>query len=218
MIPLNKRNVINNQRYSINGFPCLYLGTSLYVCWEETRRPDLDKVNYVAMRYVKSKPLKLLDIGIYKEINDINKLKSVLLSILCSMEVKEENDNDSFKKEYVFPELVLHSLIDFNITHKNNILDGIVYLSAKYHADKCEYKGVQSIMKNIVLPTRKTEGELCDELMSMFTMSKTSALFMERIYGRSFCSIRTRPTEYTGSLFDLIEKDLEKGKFVKIKE
>lgn len=208
-IPLNKRCNISSQRYSINGFPCLYLGTSLYDCWEETRRPDLDKVNYVALKYVRHKELRLLDIGKRLEIKTIDQLKSVMLSILCSMKVKEEEDSKSFKKEYVFPELILHSLIDYNNEAKEaNKYDGIVYLSARYYYDRCEYRS-SSIMKNVILPTSATTGEFCPKLTQMFTISKTHALFMERIYGRSFCGIKARPTKYTGSLFHSIEEDLK---------
>ena len=41
-IPFNKRSKITNQRYSINGIPCLYLGNSALVCWEELNRPTPD--------------------------------------------------------------------------------------------------------------------------------------------------------------------------------
>lgn len=33
-IPFSKRYLVNAQRYSVAGQPCLYLGTSLYVCWQ----------------------------------------------------------------------------------------------------------------------------------------------------------------------------------------
>lgn len=34
-IPLNKRRMVTTQRYSTPGYPCLYLGKSIYTCWEE---------------------------------------------------------------------------------------------------------------------------------------------------------------------------------------
>ena len=33
-IPYDKRNLIGNQRFSISGTPCLYIGGSSYICWE----------------------------------------------------------------------------------------------------------------------------------------------------------------------------------------
>lgn len=32
-IPFNQRHLVSAQRYSVAGLPCLYLGTSLYICW-----------------------------------------------------------------------------------------------------------------------------------------------------------------------------------------
>ena len=38
-IPINNRRSVKTQRYSTPGFPCLYLGNSIYGCWEEMGRP-----------------------------------------------------------------------------------------------------------------------------------------------------------------------------------
>lgn len=43
-IPFSKRHLVGAQRYSVDGLPCLYLGTSLYVCWQEMNKPDFDKL------------------------------------------------------------------------------------------------------------------------------------------------------------------------------
>ncbi len=37
-IPFELRGMVAIQRYSIPGFPCLYLGSTLYGCWEELRK------------------------------------------------------------------------------------------------------------------------------------------------------------------------------------
>ncbi|EKY1899196.1 hypothetical protein OM371_004703, partial [Salmonella enterica subsp. enterica serovar Lille] len=39
-IPFSMRHLVNAQRYSVAGLPCLYLGSSLYVCWLEMDKPD----------------------------------------------------------------------------------------------------------------------------------------------------------------------------------
>jgi len=38
-IPFELRHLVTTQRYSIPGFPTLYAGSSLYVCWLELGRP-----------------------------------------------------------------------------------------------------------------------------------------------------------------------------------
>ena len=45
-IPYDKRNLVGNQRYSLFGLPCLYLGGSSYICWEELGRKDFSTTNY----------------------------------------------------------------------------------------------------------------------------------------------------------------------------
>ena len=37
-VPFNMREKVSSARFSIPGFPCLYLGTSLEVCWNEIKR------------------------------------------------------------------------------------------------------------------------------------------------------------------------------------
>lgn len=44
-IPFNKRELIKTQRFSISGVPCLYLGTTSYVCWLEMNKPRDSEFN-----------------------------------------------------------------------------------------------------------------------------------------------------------------------------
>ena len=44
-IPFDKRYLVKTQRYSLAGIPSLYLGSSLYVCWQEMGKPDLNKLH-----------------------------------------------------------------------------------------------------------------------------------------------------------------------------
>ena len=44
-IPFNLREKVSTQRYSIPGFPCIYMGDSIYVCWEEMGRPSIHEIS-----------------------------------------------------------------------------------------------------------------------------------------------------------------------------
>ncbi len=59
-IPFELRGKVNTQRYSIPGFPSLYLGRTIYVCWEELNRPKID--DFQVMRLESTKPIKFLDL------------------------------------------------------------------------------------------------------------------------------------------------------------
>ncbi len=41
-VPFEKRHLLGNNRFSLSGVPCLYCGSSIYGCWEELDRPNLD--------------------------------------------------------------------------------------------------------------------------------------------------------------------------------
>ena len=152
-IPFDKRGIIGNQRYRINGFPCLYVSTSLYESWEELRQPHLQNLYAIAIAFTKS--LKLLDLRLVREISSIDQLRAYLLRLplilACSIKVKE--DSASFKPEYIMPQTLLHSI--------RKDVDGILYTSLRkdytfYDSDfdKC------SNSDNIVLPvnTSKKNG------------------------------------------------------------
>ena len=59
-IPFDKRAMVGSERYSIPGFPCLYVGASALVCWEEMGRPPLDDF-YISMLRYKGDYSKILD-------------------------------------------------------------------------------------------------------------------------------------------------------------
>jgi hypothetical protein len=55
-IPFEKRHEVTTQRFSIPGLPCLYLGGSVYVCWEELARPEFSKVHIARAQPLGSAP------------------------------------------------------------------------------------------------------------------------------------------------------------------
>jgi hypothetical protein len=50
-VPFENRNLVNNSRYSIAGLPCLYLGSSTWICWEELDRPELSGCIFSRFRF-----------------------------------------------------------------------------------------------------------------------------------------------------------------------
>ena len=53
-VPFEKRRLVQNQRYSIAGLPCLYLGSSIWICWEELGRPSLDSLSISRFQVVEN--------------------------------------------------------------------------------------------------------------------------------------------------------------------
>ncbi|HHG1224449.1 TPA: hypothetical protein ACPUKL_005353, partial [Klebsiella pneumoniae] len=62
-IPFNQRHLVRAQRFSVAGLPCLYLGTSLYICWREMDKPDFDKLYISAYKIDENDDSMVLNIG-----------------------------------------------------------------------------------------------------------------------------------------------------------
>lgn len=62
-IPFQSRHAVSPQRYSTSGIPMLYLGSSLYVCWEEMGRPDFSTLWVSALRLREDEKARLLNLG-----------------------------------------------------------------------------------------------------------------------------------------------------------
>lgn len=177
-IPFDLRGKVENQRYSISGLPCLYISTSLYQSWEELRRPYLQHLYAVAMRFTEK--LNLLDMRLIREISSEKQLKSYLkrlpLIIACSMKVK--NDDDSFKPEYILSQTLLHTVI-------RNGIDGILYSSVRkdfsfYNENVWDF----SNNENLVIPVKTSASEgFCKQLLRIMEISNSLNIEQEMIKG-----------------------------------
>lgn len=145
-IPYSKRNFVKEQRFSVEGCPCLYLGTSSFDCWNECRKPDIDSVFISGFRPNENgERLKILNLaiseplidGVYqKQLEARNSMARYLqnemirifpLVIASSFSVKDDRPN-RVKNEYIIPHLIMNSL------HKCGF-DGVAYLSKRVEVD-----------------------------------------------------------------------------------
>lgn len=184
-IPLNLRGQVTTQRYSMPGYPCLYLGKSIYACWEELKRPALD--DFAVSAFKARKKFYLLDLRLrkrfYTKENCLQFLKMLPIVLACSMRVKNEDDN--FKPEYILPQLLLHivivqhqgdGLIDISPEEKIKI-EGIVYSSVAVN-DEFNFANSPTtyyIGDCVVLPVKVIDGSsqnlYCQDLISKFLVS-----------------------------------------------
>lgn len=120
-IPFDRRSMVSTERYSFPGLPCLYLGVSSYICWEEMGRPNFSQVMISAFKT--NRKLKLLDLRapVHRRWEQTN-LK--VIPLLLSCQVTSANRDAKYKSEYIIPQLMM----EYIITNHNNI-DGIMYSS-----------------------------------------------------------------------------------------
>lgn len=140
-IPFCNRELVSTQRFSIPGVPCLYLGTTSYVCWLEMDKPQDSVFNVSSFELPKD--LKILNLVIDHELinnqvrnimnfngdkkdDNIKLLESMIeifpLVYATSFSIKNRERN--FKSEYIISQLIMQCLSELEI-------DGIAYASKK---------------------------------------------------------------------------------------
>ncbi len=202
-VPFDRRHLIGNNRFSLIGFPCFYFGNSIYCCWEELGRPNLDncfisKFDLTGHRFINltRKPkdinhslkvifddtLKIRDNVDEDIVRRFEYLMQDYLSlwplILCSS-VKVFHERAVFKPEYIFPQLLLEWLI----SDKHAWFDGIKFTSTKEPMLKDKIDSETSdLMCNYVIPARglKVKG-YCQENLNKIKLTQPINLNLQKI-------------------------------------
>ncbi|EIW8467479.1 hypothetical protein DV717_20820 [Klebsiella pneumoniae] len=163
-IPFSKRHLVGAQRYSVDGLPCLYLGTSLYVCWQEMNKPDFDKL-YISAFTTNDNKSRILNFApsLLSEIsqddgsttNPIQRKASYLtlwpLIIACSY--KKNHPESKFTQEYIVSNLLMQWISQ---RIKSQIV-GIAYFSTHMKKTKNSIKSI-----NVVFPPKSTYKQTID--------------------------------------------------------
>ena len=176
-IPNNKREIIKTERFSALGYPCLYLGNSVYDCWEEMGRPSFDELYFSGYKVVEE--FKVYDLRKpTKEDFETEKLpdllKRLVYVIACQFKVLYRNGH--FKPEYIIPQLILELIISSNRKKKEvecgpySLAWGVAYTSTHLAYD-FPYK--EDYLENIAIPVINSdiEQKYCNVLMSLFEVS-----------------------------------------------
>lgn len=178
-IPFELRNKISTQRFSIPGFPCLYLGNSVYICWEELNRPKFHDIQVA--KFENNTEINLYNLSYeqynLQKLNAQNPTDGDLINLLlaypiiaaCSIQVPKSRQLDHFKPEYLIPQIVLQTLLEQR--DKNT---GVVYSSTKIYRENSRNEGT---FENFVLPTTskaRSKG-FCTDLTTLFNMTSAIA-------------------------------------------
>ncbi len=185
-LPFQKRHLATTQRFSIPGLPCLYLGDSAYVCWEELNRPVNEEFyisRYEICDYLK---LKTLDISMTpkkvatmikvatKVTGNIDTWDKLTLEYLikwplifcCSIKVK--NEDAPFKPEYIIPQY----LLDWVRSNKN--FNCIKYFSIKTNL----FQNIDnSSFTNVVIPVQEIQEKgFCNTLLKSLSFTEPECM------------------------------------------
>lgn len=169
--PFESRGRVRNQRFSINGFPCLYFGSSIYACWEELNRPSFDNLHISSFKFLNEPHILDLTFPVSKvkqrstnskpQNSDIvNKI--ILFPLIISCSVKNKNNTDIFKEEYIIPQILLEWV---NNTTK---IDAIKYSSLSLP----NYNLDDYLFINYVFPAKNhSKSGYCAHLRDMFELT-----------------------------------------------
>lgn len=140
-VPFDKRQFVANERFSISGFPCLYLCSSSYCCWLElgTPKPQHFNVSYfqvdeneeILNLTMNASELECFVSSGASEKKIITAFKLWLVSVATSYIVKEKGR--TFKSEYVISQLLM-------LACKNSGCYGISYYSKRVDSDFFAYR------------------------------------------------------------------------------
>lgn len=142
-IPLNKNHLIGPERYSMPGYPCLYLATQIELCWYECGKPDQFYVSKFEIPNGVNNTLKLIDFSQklcelkhsffcwFNNEKDKDKVRKYLLKYLYTYPLRAacfvtvEHQEGRFKEEYIIPQLLLQWI------RKDKDFYGVKYESCK---------------------------------------------------------------------------------------
>ncbi|MBD3397126.1 MAG: hypothetical protein GF418_16010 [Chitinivibrionales bacterium] len=172
-VPLELRGRVRTQRYSIPGFPCLYAGSSVFICWQELGMPNLDEV--VAVRLEPQCSLSFLDFSITPRalgeflavdtenhnhlLFDLAVAYLAFWPIIAACSVEAAEPEAPFKPEYIIPQIVLQFIKNRQGIH------GIRYFSTSTQQGPPSFQ----LGTNYVFPVQTIgENGLCDVLVEFF--------------------------------------------------
>lgn len=209
-IPYDKRYLVGNQRFSLSGLPCLYLGGSSYICWEELGRKDFGSCNYCG--YLLKDNIFLFDLLLPIAITNLQQIRRIVLILACSLAASRD---DLFKPEYILPQCVLHSLIYRSYSsHKvfcvryysSHLLNG----DADYFKSDFENKYYLQRYVNYVFPavSPKCKG-YNEKLRVLFKQTETVSFMHESLLNAERLITPMGTDLYLRSQFGLIDAILD---------
>lgn len=212
-IPLSMRGIVKTQRYSAPGYPCLYLGESIYGCWEEMRRPTMQSC--AVSRLECNKELNIIDLSVpnQKEYLDIPEYQK-LMPLLISCMIPVVNHSDTYKPEYIIPQLIIQWVLK---NRKSKNIDGICYTSTHINS---EFEFPDEKFINYAFPVYNivNRHRFCHHLCDLFQVTDPTTNELEKLkgnyginagtYGEDMEEDERKAENYTISDFGNLEKRL----------
>jgi hypothetical protein len=171
-VPFQERLKIKSDRYSIPGYPTLYLANSLYVAFMELGEFDFDNVYVSKFIYKNGNQGKqypdLLNLRNESFLTQDRFLARWPLVMACSLKVAFPEWD--FKPEYIIPQIILQWTRDrIKIGADKKRIIGVSYSSSKIPTHK---KGYYGEFYNLAIPVERAfEQGYCNKLKDLFELT-----------------------------------------------
>lgn len=177
-VPFESRHNINSNRYSIPGYPTLYLSNSVYLAYKELGDPDYDDLYVSKFYHTKHfSPIEtLLDMTNKPSLDTIEKefkfLARWILTMSCS--IKVTFPSSPFKPEYILPQ-ILFQWVRNNVDIGSRKVIGVSYSSTKIVDNREGYYGY---FYNTAIPIHSSSNKgYCDVLTKQFCLTKPISFY-----------------------------------------
>lgn len=212
-------NLVGAYRFNPSGYACLYLASNLYLAWEETRRPDFDKLNF--SRFQNTRKVEVLDITINKDCKYQGQFLMAYLSLLCGAKT---TDKDKHNYQYVVPQMMMKILCLSQRQFKNingsdsGSVAGIKYMSSRRYDQKDLLFDDWKLTIAYVFPQHPHDDsiDVCPYLANLFKLTEPRTYFFFKAHRYDFHTKTARVSGYQDSLFYQLEeemKNLSLGKY-----
>ena len=132
-IPFVHREIVEGQRFSISGCPCIYLGKTTYVDWLEMAQPSFNtffvspieidgKIKVFNLAYTNW--IEIYNFASKREIKELEKRALVFPLLLATSYVVKNGTGRKFKSEYIISQLLMSCMAKYKVS-------GVAYLSKR---------------------------------------------------------------------------------------
>ncbi len=187
-VPITNRGKVSTMRFSIPGYPCLYMAASPYCCWRELNNPAEFTIASIKVKY----DVPVLDMRFCVKSANIDDLLGYIVfypfRIACSIPVPTKNSNDQFKIEYIIPQILLHTSI---IERASNRFKGIITTSTKYFQRSNLFNTIRDA-DNIIVPMQSVNNDKinndghCKQLSEWFSVNKLYDSIRDDTYSKGY--------------------------------
>lgn len=210
-VPFEFRYKIRGARYSVVGLPVFYLSESVYGCWEEIKRKNLDYSNVALFKPTKS--LKFVDMTLPNANHTINEKRVKALPLILASRLKVRHPDSANPPEYIIPQLVMNCVIQTrgNIYAGKNTLVGVRYESIHNNERDLLFTNRQrrNVFVNYAIPPFESKDSgICPVIKDLFEFWANTSWAEMRFRNPYQFSSKEAPSSYNASVFGLIEERL----------